>query len=202
MVTTVLSSRPGPGGTVPNVRRAVGVIVVVIACVAFALACGRYDEADEPVDAGADAVVPEPPDAPTTEDVEAGDASDAGVDACKAPCDCDGDGDPAIGACGGGDCNDNDPRVSSTAGFVTAPPNVVPDGGRGTNGDWNCDNVVEKEGKDGVSCAGKNSDDCLLQVGYVGKPGCGEAGSYITCKFFFVCGEDTAKRLTKVRSCR
>lgn len=176
----------------------------MVAHVALAVACGRYDAVEESTDAGAEAAALDPIDATPPEDVaEAVDASDAGVDACKAACDCDGDGDPAIGTCGGGDCNDNDPRVNSTAGFVTAPPTMVPDGGRGTNGDWNCDNVVEKEGKDGISCGGKNSDDCPLQIGYQGKPGCGEAGAYITCKFFLLgCGEDTTKRLTKVRSCK
>lgn len=185
-------------------RRAWGIIGVAAAHVVLAVACGRYDEAEEPADAGADVAAPRSDASPPVEEdaADAGDASDAGVDACKAPCDCDGDGDPALGACGGGDCNDNDPRVSSTAGFVTAPPPVVPEGGRGTNGDWNCDNVVEKEGKDGIVCGGKSAEDCPLQVGYVGKPGCGETASYITCKFFIVCTEDTSKRLQKVRSCR
>src|SRR5690606_35032132 len=73
---------------------------------------------------------------PRTADAEAD--RDAGVDATDS-CDQDGDGFRAANAiCGGDDCDDEDARAHPNAGFVAAVPPAS------TNGDWDCNGVLEK----------------------------------------------------------
>lgn len=110
---------------------------------------------------------------------------------CSGPdtlCDCDNDGDKAI-ACDGGDCNDLDPRISSK---VTDFVDLVPPGGDGGDGDWNCDGRVEKEGDAGFFCATVfdggpvAADDvkkaCEAASGFQDDVGCGVIGTHVACE--------------------
>jgi hypothetical protein len=142
------------------------------------------------------------PDSPNTEGSSSGDdvatdGNDASFDsgymfeaAPDAPeCDMDQDGHlaeasymgkpPQNTACvdaGGNDCDDFDshahPGVTAFQTWPAHPP---------TNGDWNCDGMVEKEFNINVSCGVLNLGACPSTQGFTGDPICGTAGSYVTC---------------------
>lgn len=93
---------------------------------------------------------------------------------CADQCDCDEDGVRNV-LCDnpkGTDCNDLDPFIPHE-GFVADKP------GPGASGDWNCDGKVTKQFPVNVNCG-------LLAncgaAGFTGDPGCGESGSFVTCK--------------------
>ncbi|HEY1955231.1 MAG TPA: hypothetical protein VGH28_06450 [Polyangiaceae bacterium] len=106
-------------------------------------------------------VADEPPPPP-------GDAGDDGFD----PCDQDHDMHRAKGACGGDDCNDNDPRVHpGLTQFVTDVPDAAP------FGDWNCDGTVQYQ-YPAVTCA----VTCSTSEGFPSPgPGCGFSAEYVDC---------------------
>lgn len=96
------------------------------------------------------------------------------------PCDCDGDGDNAAtpectldGGADGGDCDDNDPQVSSkqTMWFQQA----------GANGwDYNCNGKIEFEHTGPIQCP--LLVPCAGPPQYIdAPPSCGETGAYATC---------------------
>lgn len=91
------------------------------------------------------------------------------------PCDCDGDGDRAESpACGGGDCNDHDPLVSSKQKgfFVDA----------GSHGyDYNCSGGDEFEITQTLDCKSLLSCDTMTVKWQGSVPGCGVPGTYGKC---------------------
>ena len=110
-----------------------------------------------------------------------GDAGDGGKkDATPDPCDKDGDGFAAKGACGGLDCDDNDarrnPGVSRYLTFPTA------------DGDWNCNAIVEKQFFPGVNCGAiLGQAQCNAATGFSGDPACGAVSpTYVTCEWNLV----------------
>lgn len=104
-------------------------------------------------------------------------AEDADVDAMD-PCDQDRDGFRAANAlCGGDDCDDGDPRAHPNADFVAAAPPAT------TNGDWNCDGVIEKQWATHVSCFSVGgSSACDTLSGFLDDPACGESGRFVQCE--------------------
>jgi hypothetical protein len=124
-----------------------------------------------------------PSDAPANAD-GAGDANDAaGEDAPDgapdaATCDEDHDTYQAQGAiCGGLDCDDHDPRANpGVMSFQTYAPQAP------TNGDWNCDGVVEKQYSTNVSCNMLMlGPACVTFTGFTGDPACGSSGAFVQC---------------------
>jgi hypothetical protein len=97
------------------------------------------------------------------------------------PCDQDLDMFLAeAGACGGNDCDDNDPRAHPGADFRTDPPHPP------TNGDWNCDKRVDKQYPANLMCTALNlnalgGQPCSAFSGFVGDPGCGQSDTFVTC---------------------
>lgn len=94
-------------------------------------------------------------------------ACDDVADACDVDCaipDADGDGDPAL-ACGGGDCNDADPRVSSTRTEVCDEENLDEDCDPGTVGgrDLDGDGSIDARCCNGSAC-GTDCDDARPNV--------------------------------------
>ncbi len=94
------------------------------------------------------------------------------------PCDRDGDGYPAQGACGGTDCCDTDssanPGVKSTAWFTKMPDQCG-------NWDYNCDGKVEEEFPVTLTCGGLAATGCTGGSGFMGDPGCGSTGPVYAC---------------------
>lgn len=179
-------------------RRTVVVASVVSAAIAGACADlagltggGADAGSDAPLaDAGLDASS-DPPDGGATDsdvdpngaDAEAGLVDAAPSDAACGVCDCDGDGyrlDAADAACMGpaGDCDDGYAAVSPNAPFVsngTWPSSHQP------SFDWNCDGTVTKQLLYDFTCPSGLLGPCTGE-GFVGHPGCGEAGTYAQCK--------------------
>lgn len=176
-------------------RRAVFVAVGIV-CVAFGmvLACG-FPSVDFAVDSDFvdGTFVPNE----TSSGGSSGDVfspNDAGWDGSDCvgdpECDCDGDGDLSQ-ACDGGDCDDRNPDVNSkNQNFRDAAPPGDTDE-LFHNGDWNCDEVVERQYEAGVKCSGVLNGDyplhqaeplCGARMGFSNDPGCGEVGSFVECK--------------------
>lgn len=117
-------------------------------------------------------------------DVEAGsaeaasDASGADGDRDSAPDPCDRDHDGVrSNACGGPDCDDNDPRIHPDAAFSTE---LLSDGGA----DWNCDGVESKQYSHqfGSCSVGPTDADCFSRSGYVGSPPpCAATAAFTLC---------------------
>lgn len=129
------------------------------------------------------------------------------IDANGCLCDCDKDGYRSVNqdaaACDAGfakeiDCDDLDPRAHPNAGFVDAAPTPQ------TQGDWNCDGVVNREVPAvNVNCAALGAlSGCSSAEGFVDDPGCGEAKSYVTCKVVNVTGCANATNIVKVQGCK
>ncbi len=115
-----------------------------------------------------------------SEDVNDAAGGDVGVDSATdgAMCDYDQDQYPAQGAaCGGLDCDDHDPHANpGVMNFQTYPPHPP------TNGDWNCDGVVEKEFTPNVSCNMLMlGPACATLTGFIGDPPCGSVGAFVQC---------------------
>lgn len=95
-------------------------------------------------------------------------------------CDCDEDGynrnEPDCGA-GPFDCDDNDSRSHPNQSFLAERAESP------MNGDWNCDDTLEKGYDENVNC-----EKLLLGLGCAGKFGfsstvaCGEKGRWARCK--------------------
>lgn len=115
-----------------------------------------YDDAQAPLESGAEAA--------------GGDAGDGGD-----PCDEDNDGYKST-ACGGGDCNDHDPRVNPGAGFVTDVPDAFP------WGDWNCDHdgAAPEYQYPSMTCT-LGVVACNAPQGFDSTQGCGTSGPYVNC---------------------
>lgn len=168
-------------------------LLVVAACAAACFPAVTF--LDDVVDAG-DAGAPS--DAPSASD---GLAEDAGVPPSDAPmsdgsdlirdavseppprdldaspdCDVDQDGYKAEGACGGRDCDDDDPRANPG---VTEPQTFPPTDA--TRGDWNCMDGTQKLHPYNVSCSGLLFG-CGDTAGFSGNPGCGQQGEFVTCQ--------------------
>jgi hypothetical protein len=109
-------------------------------------------------------------DAPPTDDVYVFEA------AADAPaCDQDEDTYAALGgACGGTDCDDEDPRAHPGQTYLTALPRAT------TNGDWNCNHVIEKLFPINVDCS-TSIGACDSASGFTGDPACGTAGTFVQC---------------------
>lgn len=98
---------------------------------------------------------------------------------CVDPCDCDKDTFKSkADACGGNDCDDDDPRANPSANFRSDLAT------KDTKGDWNCNGVPERlHGVVGANCASVALESCPS-----GKAGlkydipCGATGEYIVCK--------------------
>lgn len=119
--------------------------------------------------------------------------------ACKKTCDCDEDGvyvKDASCAMSGNDCNDLDPFVPYTGGFVADKPPP------GFDGDWNCDGTVTKQFNVNIQCG--LLTDCSAK-GFTGDPGCGSTGEYVECSQLvlplgIVC--QNGKTENRVQGCR
>lgn len=102
-------------------------------------------------------------------------------------CDCDGDEFATrAGACDGGpgavfDCDDTDRGINPDIDFVdtSAWPSVTPT----TTYDWNCDGVVTKQYTYNLNCnLLMLGSDCSKQQGFTTDVGCGQKGTFMTCK--------------------
>jgi hypothetical protein len=110
-------------------------------------------------------------DAPPPDDVYVFEA------AADAPA-CDQDQDMALalgGACGGQDCDDEDPRAHPGQGYLTALPRATT-----MYGDWNCNHVIEKQFPTNVNC-GASITNCDATSGFMDDPACGTAGMFVQC---------------------
>ncbi len=130
----------------------------------------EFGDASVPLESGSDVV----------------DADDAAAEASD-PCDMDHDGYKAEGgACGGNDCNDNDPRAHPG---VTQPVYDVPDAA--PFGDWNCDGVVVPV-YPFYTCGLAQS--CNAQT-FTTNTGCGISNPFVTCTAALTCaGVDAGTR--------
>lgn len=116
---------------------------------------------------------------------------------CIDQCDCDEDGvrsnnpvcDPP-----GTDCNDLDDFIPHQ-GFVASKP------APGATGDWDCDGKVTKQFPVNVSCGLLSNCNA---AGFTGDPGCGESGTFVTCKPSLVLGIACAVKSTETvtQGCR
>lgn len=132
--------------------------------------CGSPYGTEGSADGGADGDSPET----SPGDGSASGKTEADADAGTLTCTTDKDNDGHIArACGGDDCNDDDPLVHPGQAFVSEVPKSP------NIGDWNCDGTVTKEHASGVSC---QFFTCGQQKGFTGSPPCGTEGDYITCK--------------------
>lgn len=126
------------------------------------------------------------------------------IDAAGCLCDCDDDGfrsaSQDAAACNGSvatqtDCDDLDPRAHPDAGFVEQAPTAA------TQGDWNCDTLVNRELPVNVNCGALTFSNCAGASGFTGDPGCGTSASYVTCKTnLATCVVDTTT--TRTQGCR
>jgi hypothetical protein len=98
---------------------------------------------------------------------------------------------------GGNDCDDRDSRANPGVGdnyqlYPAHPP---------TNGDWNCDGIVEKKYAINVTCP-LTTVGCATTEGFTGDPICGLQGPYITCKTgtIILCSVDQTTMVTQ--ACR
>jgi hypothetical protein len=126
------------------------------------------------------------------EDVQVGDTSvdgpangpDAGHDAGN-PCDVDGDGYLAEGACGGNDCCDTDSRAHP---YQTPPPIpwfTSPMYGPDRCGSWAyaCEKTPVEEFPVNFTCGGTGLTGCTGGPGFMGTdPGCGGSGDFYNCE--------------------
>lgn len=116
---------------------------------------------------------------------------------------CDEDGDRFAkpgGHCGGLDCDDRDPRVRPDRTFNEEDA-AVGDGGPGTNGDWNCNGVVEREFDVNVStgCPNLLSLGCARE-GWEGVPRCGSTAKFVKCvPTFLGCKAETDMRVVRCK---
>lgn len=141
-------------------------------------------------DSSLDTAPPKKPDVdPTGKDKDASSYDGASkVDAAGCvTCDCDGDGFATrAGACDGGpgpvfDCDDTDRGINPDIDFVdtSAWPSVTAT----KTYDWNCDGVVTKQYTYDLDCnALMLGADCSKQQGFTTDVGCGQIGTYMTCK--------------------
>lgn len=102
---------------------------------------------------------------------------------CLTPCDCDGDGYLAKSvACGGDDCDDEDPRVhpGQTGYFAERSPNEH------VGFDYNCNGLLERDpiqGTSVLSCLDLNLLACTQQQGFNPTlPPCGQVGRWVECR--------------------
>jgi hypothetical protein len=115
-------------------------------------------------------------------------------------CDMDQDHDNAKGGvCGGTDCDDDDPRAYlNEPDFETYTPTKV------TNGDWNCDGIVETQFPPNFTCGGLLKSNCTGNAGFTDAPACGATStSFITCKLNLagvLCVTDTTS--SNVQGCK
>lgn len=135
---------------------------------------GRTDAG--PVDASnADVILDADPDVAVVED--AGGKVDAS--GCAA-CDCDKDGfSRNLPDCGAGtfDCDDNDTR--SHPGQLYLEEGAEPP----MNGNWNCDDELEKGYQENIHCEGLLLGlGCTSVVGFTGTVACGHKGKFVRCK--------------------
>jgi hypothetical protein len=95
--------------------------------------------------------------------------------------------------CGGNDCDDHDPRAYPTEpDFLTDPPHAP------TNGDWNCDGMIELQWARGMSCGLLSLGNCAATQGFKDTPGCGEVGSFVQCQVSgLLCVEGTPAPMTE-----
>jgi hypothetical protein len=80
--------------------------------------------------------------------------------------------------CGGLDCDDTDkhanPGVTTFQTYAPHPP---------SNGDWNCDGIVETQFPTSFNCGLLGSSSCAGKSGFTDAPGCGATSTkFITCK--------------------
>jgi hypothetical protein len=128
----------------------------------------------------------------TTKDSSVADAQDGGATPDADPCDRDHDQYLAMTCEGGNDCDDNDDRAHPGADFSTAPPTPT------TNGDWNCDKIVEKQYK-AINCGGLSSN-CASAAGFAMDEGCGITGAYVQCAGVAICSATDAG--SRTQGCR
>jgi hypothetical protein len=125
-------------------------------------------------------------------------AAESGADARA--CDQDGDNDNAPGAvCGGNDCDDHDARAYwGEPNFLTYTPTTT------TNGDWNCNGVLEKQYPPNVMCGLVNLGSCATTAGFSNDPACGTPGPFVQCQTNtggLLCVAGTMST-TKVQGCK
>jgi hypothetical protein len=134
-------------------------------------------ESSTPYDASADAG--DVADGRMSNDSSAVDAPVLDAAADTFTCDFDGDKHNAKGAvCGGGDCDDHDPRAyDGEPNYLTDMPQPP------TNGDWDCDGTVEQEFPVGVQCTGiAIGAGCNGTKGFTeASVGCGQMGTLVQC---------------------
>ncbi len=152
---------------------------------------GTSPDADEDASAsdGAASDVTFVTDAVTREDASAA-IADASLCETRPKCDCDDDGYAATDCdvdAGGllspkgeplklGDCDDLDPLRHPGQGFVDEVP------ADGKDGDWNCDQRVERFPAAKVTCRGNGLTGCVGDPGYLVEPVCGTANDVYACE--------------------
>jgi len=114
-----------------------------------------------------------------------GGAGTGGTGAC---CDCDGDGAQAKGACGGNDCDDDDPLVKpgQTTFFDSQSS--------GGSWDYDCSGGIERESEQVTQCGllGLGLACTDQPEGWLGQaaPACGGTARWGKCKASLTCVED------------
>lgn len=109
-------------------------------------------------------------------------------------CDCDKDGydRPNCGDGQGKDCNDNDPKVHPGADFSADATT-----------DIDCSGAVERRYPSNVDCAKAPVGQCASTTGFTGDIGCGQSGTYTTCKpAILILGCTTDTTTLKEQGCR
>jgi hypothetical protein len=104
----------------------------------------------------------------------AGGTSGGGTSSCADECDCDGDGAPAQGVCGGDDCDDDDPdTLPGQEKFFY--------GERAAGGwDYDCSGQIELE-HEALDCSGIPSCNLVDQGFVVPEPQCGTDQDWGRC---------------------
>ena len=145
--------------------------------VAIVVSCGGADEAGEAGD-DSDATVEGPARRNPVEASAEAAPSDAGADVreAEASCDVDRDGHNAMDACGGDDCDDEDPRAVPDAAFRD---DLIT---QRTKGDWNCSKTVERLYPANLVCGALPPIACTGQQGFTDNPACGAAGTFVVCQ--------------------
>ena len=100
------------------------------------------------------------------------------------PCDCDGDGDRSTAAgCGGKDCDDYDPEVSSKqTGWFTKPS-------KHGSWDYDCSGHNEYEYTVVLTCSLVCNTTTVGWTSTAPRPDCGVTGQYGTCNAPALCKE-------------
>jgi hypothetical protein len=156
-----------------------GRTLTLVAVALGSVRCASEYGAFIPAVDGSDATSPN--DAAPRVETDAGEepasASDAASEAdVYDECDKDKDGYRAT-SCGGNDCDDNDRRAHPNQDFLRDPATAP------MFGNWDCMGAIEKQTAVNAGfCSSRGPLNCTTpNGGFVGDPGCGEAGTIQIC---------------------